>query len=118
MEIDAMLTWPENGRDSLRCFAARGRDAEATGYRGLWTVEAAHDPFLPLVAAAQATSSIQLGTAVAVAFARNPMSVAYTAYDLQTLSEGRFLLGLGSQVRPHIERRFGMPWSRPRCTDA
>jgi probable F420-dependent oxidoreductase len=79
----------------------------------VWSAETAHDPFLPLVAAAQATGEIEIGTAITVAFARNPMSLAYTAYDLQLLTGGRFVLGLGSQVRPHIERRFDMPWSRP-----
>jgi probable F420-dependent oxidoreductase len=113
VKIDAKLTWAEGGKQSLSGFGERSREAEASGYDGLWSAESAHDPFLPLVAAAQATSTLQLGTAIAVAFARNPMSLAYTAYDLQTLSEGRFLLGLGSQVRSHIERRFGMPWSRP-----
>lgn len=113
MKIDAKLTWDDDGKQSLSGFAERSREAGSGGYHGLWSAESAHDPFLPLVAAAQATSTLQLGTAIAVAFARNPMSLAYTAYDLQTLSEGRFLLGLGSQVRPHIERRFGMPWSRP-----
>ncbi|WP_068183331.1 TIGR03617 family F420-dependent LLM class oxidoreductase [Mycobacterium sp. UM_CSW] len=113
MQIDTKLTWTDDHRQSVGGFAERGREAEAGGYHGLWSAESAHDPFLPLVAAAQATSTLQLGTAITVAFARNPMSLAYTAYDLQTLTEGRFVLGLGSQVRPHIERRFSMPWSRP-----
>lgn len=113
MKIDTKLTWANDGKQSLTGFVARGREAEHLGYHGLWSAESAHDPFLPLVAAAQATSAMQLGTAITVAFARNPMSLAYTAFDLQTLTGGRFLLGLGSQVRPHIERRFGMPWSQP-----
>lgn len=113
MKIDAKLTWATDGRQSLSSFVDEGRSAEADGYHGLWSAESAHDPFLPLVAAAHETSTLQLGTAITVAFARNPMSLAYTAYDLQTLTGGRFLLGLGSQVRPHIERRFDMPWSRP-----
>lgn len=107
------LTWANDGKQSLSSFVDEGRNAEGRGYHGLWSAESAHDPFLPLVAAAHETSALQLGTAITVAFARNPMSLAYTAYDLQTLTGGRFLLGLGSQVRPHIERRFGMPWSRP-----
>lgn len=107
------LNWADDGKQSFGGFADQGRQAEAEGYNGLWSAESAHDPFLPLVAAAQATSNLQLGTAITVAFARNPMSLAYTAYDLQTLTGGRLLLGLGSQVRPHVERRFGMPWSRP-----
>jgi len=113
VKIDSKLTWAHDGKQSLSGFVERGRDAEVDGYHGLWSAESAHDPFLPLVAAAHATSTLQLGTAITVAFARNPMSLAYTAYDLQTLTGGRFLLGLGSQIRPHIERRFGMPWSRP-----
>src|SRR3954466_9375539 len=87
--------------------------AEEQGYDGLWSAESAHDPFLPLMVAAQRACSLELGTAIAVAFSRNPMSLAYTAHDLSRYCDGRFVLGLGSQVRPHIERRFGMPWSRP-----
>jgi probable F420-dependent oxidoreductase len=113
VKVDTKLTWVNDGRQSLSGLVERGRDAESEGYHGLWSAESAHDPFLPLIAAAQATFTMQIGTAIAVAFARNPMSLAYTAYDLQTLTGGRFLLGLGSQVRPHIERRFSMPWSRP-----
>lgn len=86
---------------------------EAVGYSGLWTSESKHDPFLPLMVAGEHTTRLELGTAIAVAFARTPMTVAYTAHDLQCLSGGRFLLGLGTQVRPHIERRFAMPWSHP-----
>lgn len=112
MKIDTKLQWGPH-TPSLAELTRRGRQAEDGGYHGLWSAESAHDPFLPLVAAAQNTTSLQLGTAIAVAFARNPMALAYTAYDLQQLSGGRFLLGLGSQVQPHIERRFGMPWSRP-----
>lgn len=87
--------------------------AEAAGYDGIATVEALHDPFLPLVSAAAATERIELTTGIAVAFARTPMTVAHTAYDLALLSKGRFTLGLGSQIKPHIEKRFSMPWSRP-----
>ncbi|MEU6750042.1 TIGR03617 family F420-dependent LLM class oxidoreductase [Spirillospora sp. NPDC046719] len=97
----------------LRQVAETAREHEARGYAGLWTSESQHDPFLPLVAAAQATGRLELGTAIAVAFARSPMTLAYTAWDLQRYTEGRFTLGLGSQVKPHIERRFSMPWSRP-----
>ncbi|EUA23679.1 F420-dependent oxidoreductase family protein [Mycobacterium xenopi 4042] len=113
MKIDTRLAWPDDGRQSVTDFAEAAREAEARGYRGSWSAESAHDPFLPLVAAAHTTSTLELGTAITVAFARTPMTLAYTAYDLQTLSRGRFLLGLGSQVRAHIERRFDMPWSRP-----
>jgi probable F420-dependent oxidoreductase len=79
----------------------------------MWSVEAQHDPFLPLVIAAGSTSRMRLGTNIAVAFARNPMTVAQVASDLHRMSQGRFILGLGPQVRAHIERRFAMPWSRP-----
>ena len=90
---------------------ARGH--EEAGYDGCWTGEINHDPFLPLLLAAEHTSTIEVGTSIAVAFARNPMTIASTAWDLQAYSRGRFLLGLGTQIRPHIEKRFGMPWSRP-----
>ena len=89
------------------------RLAERVGYDGIWSAETNHDPFLPLALAAEHTERIELGTGIAVAFARNPMTLAEVANDLQTLSEGRFLLGLGSQIKPHIEKRFSMPWSRP-----
>jgi len=89
------------------------RRHEEAGYDGLWSSESAHDPFLPLVLAAEHTERIEVGTAIAVAFARSPMQLAYTAHDLQAYSDGRFVLGLGSQVKPHIERRFSMPWSHP-----
>lgn len=87
--------------------------AEAVGYDGIWSAETSHDPFLPLALAAQATDRIELGTGIAVAFARNPMTLATVANDLHTLSKGRFMLGLGSQIKPHIEKRFSMPWSHP-----
>ena len=89
------------------------KDIEDFGYDGLFTFEGPHDPFLPLSIAAFNTKKIQLITSIAVAFARNPMILANIAYDLQLLSEGRFILGLGSQIKPHIERRFSMPWSSP-----
>src|SRR5580693_10433608 len=87
--------------------------AERAGYAGIWTSETKHDPFLSLGLAAVATGTIELGTAIVVAFARSPMSLAAQANDLQLLSRGRLLLGLGSQIRPHITRRFSMPWSHP-----
>ncbi len=87
------------------------RAAEAAGVAGLWTAETSHDPFLPLALAAEHTERLELGTAIAVAFARSPVAVAQTAWDLARLSGGRLILGLGSQVRAHVERRFGMPWS-------
>src|ERR671914_1064585 len=89
------------------------RAAEALGFAGLWTSETKHDAFLPLALAADATERIELGTSVAIAFSRSPMAVAQTAWDLQDLSEGRFILGLGTQVKAHIKRRFSMPWDRP-----
>jgi probable F420-dependent oxidoreductase len=91
--------------------AARG--LEEAGYDGAWTAEVSHDPFLPLGVAAAATSRISLGTSIAVAFARSPMNTAYLANDLQAASQGRFILGLGSQIKAHITRRFSMPWGRP-----
>jgi len=87
--------------------------AEALGYDAVWSVEAAHDPFLPLAQAAAFTEHLGLGTGIAVAFARNPMTLAVVANDLQLLSEGRFLLGLGSQIKPHITKRYSMDWSHP-----
>ncbi|TFV67341.1 UNVERIFIED_ORG: TIGR03617 family F420-dependent LLM class oxidoreductase [Bacillus sp. AZ43] len=89
------------------------RELEARGYAGVWASEVDHDPFLPLLSAAQATQRIGVGTAIAVAFARSPMTLATTAHDLQRYSRGRFVLGLGTQVRAHVERRFSMPWSPP-----
>jgi probable F420-dependent oxidoreductase len=86
---------------------------EEQGYDGGWTAETSHDPFLPLLLAAEHTSRVELGTNIAVAFARNPMIVANIGWDLQTYSLGRFILGLGTQIQPHIERRFSMPWSHP-----
>ncbi|MFG1929321.1 LLM class F420-dependent oxidoreductase [Mycobacterium sp. NPDC048908] len=86
---------------------------ERRGYDCCWTAEINHDPFLPLVLAAEHTTRIELGTSIAVAFARNPMTVANVGWDLQGYSGGRFILGLGPQVRAHIEKRFSMPWSQP-----
>jgi probable F420-dependent oxidoreductase len=93
--------------------ARRARQLEAAGYDGGWTSETEHDPFLPLVAAAEHTERLELGTNIAVAFARSPMTVAHLGWDLQLLAAGRFILGLGSQIKAHITRRFSMPWSRP-----
>lgn len=84
--------------------------AEAAGFDAIWTSETQHDPFLPLAVAAAQTQRVKLGTAVAIGFARSPMTLAHTAWDLAQLSGGRFILGLGTQVKPHIERRFGMAW--------
>jgi probable F420-dependent oxidoreductase len=86
---------------------------EINGYDGGWTFETSHDPFLPVLLAAEHTSRLELGTNIAVAFARNPMIVANVGWDLQAYSKGRFILGLGTQIQPHIEKRFSMPWSHP-----
>lgn len=88
-------------------------EAERAGYDGCWLSEIAHDPFPMLAIAATRTERVQLGTAIALAFARNPMSLAVLANDLQLYSGGRFVLGVGSQIRPHITKRFSMPWSAP-----
>ena len=94
--------------------AARvGARAEALGFDGLWSAETSHDPFFPLAAAARETRRLQLGTGVAIAFARSPMVLAQVAWDLQANSGGRFLLGLGTQVKGHIERRFSVKWGSP-----
>jgi probable F420-dependent oxidoreductase len=87
--------------------------AQAAGLSAIWVEETAHDPFLPLALAAEHTDSVDLGTCIAVGFARNPMTLATVANDLQVLSAGRFKLGLGTQIKPHIEHRFSMPWSAP-----
>ena len=86
------------------------RAAEALGFDTLWTTETQHDPFLPGALIAEHTRNLQFGTAVAISFARSPATLAYTAWDLAQASGGRFILGLGTQVKAHIERRFGMPW--------
>ncbi len=87
--------------------------AEAMGFDAIWTPETRHDPFLQLALAAANTQRVELGTAIAVAFARSPMQTAYAAWDMARYSNGRFILGLGTQIKPHIERRFAMPWSHP-----
>lgn len=89
------------------------RIAERAGFDGIVTAENAHNPFLPLTAAALVTERIQLGTAVAMAFPRSPTVTAHIAWDLQLASKGRFNLGLGSQVKAHNERRYGLEWSAP-----
>ncbi len=107
MKVDGSL-----GTD-LVTVAANAREVEDVGYAGAWTAETAHDPFLPLLLAAEHTTDLEIGTSIAVAFARSPMTLANTAWDLQAYSKGRFVLGLGSQIRPHIEKRFSMDWSHP-----
>lgn len=108
MKVDARLD-----ADDIETMAHTAHRLEEEGYAGIWTSETAHDPFLPLMIAAERTRRVQLGCAVAVAFARNPMTIANVAHDLQGYSRGRFALGLGTQVKSHIERRFSMPWSDP-----
>jgi probable F420-dependent oxidoreductase len=93
--------------------ATSAMETEAAGYDGAWTAETAHDPFLPLLLAAEHTERLEIGTSIAVAFARSPMTLAHTAWDLQSFSKGRFILGLGSQIKPHITKRFSMEWSHP-----
>jgi probable F420-dependent oxidoreductase len=93
--------------------AALARKAEESGFDCFWVNETKHDPFVQLALAAGATKDIGLGTSIALAFTRSPTSLAYTAWDVQSLSRGRFVLGLGSQVKGHIERRFGMKWESP-----
>ena len=99
----------EDPRDARTSF----RHLEEIGYDGAFSFEAKHDPFLPLVLASENTTTLQLGTAIAIAFARTPMTLASSAYGLQSISGGRFIMGLGSQVRPHIQNRFSMTWSKP-----
>ena len=93
--------------------AAMAADLEAAGFDGAYTFEGQSDPFITVAAAAMNSEKIELMTSIAVAFARNPMNLAYLGNDLQNLSQGRFILGLGAQVKAHIERRFSMPWSKP-----
>jgi len=92
---------------------AQAKELEAAGYSGAWTAETSHDPFFPLLLAAEHTEQMDLGTSIAVAFARNPMTLANIGWDLQAFSKGRFILGLGSQIKPHITKRFSMEWSHP-----
>ncbi len=91
----------------------RARRIEEMGYDGLFSAEVAHDPFFPLLLAAEHTERVELMTAITVAFARNPMTLANIGHDLNAYSGGRLTLGLGSQIKPHITRRLSMPWSRP-----
>jgi len=87
--------------------------AEAQGYSGIVTLENRHDPFLPLAVAATSTARIELATGIAIAFLRSPMSTAHIAWDLQASSGGRFVLGLGTQIKAHNEKRFSVPWGPP-----
>lgn len=107
MSISFDATLPPVG---LNAVGEIGRAAERMGFSGIWSTETVHDPFLPGALIAAHTQTIQYGTAVAIAFARSPATLAYTAWDLAQASRGRFILGLGTQVKAHIERRFGMAW--------
>jgi probable F420-dependent oxidoreductase len=108
MKIDTNIVTSD-----LRDVPALARAAEAIGFHGLWSSETSHDPFLISALVAEHTQRVALGTAIAVAFPRSPGTLAYLAWDLAALSNGRFILGLGTQVKPHIERRFGVKWESP-----
>jgi len=101
------------GFRGLDTAVATAQEAERLGYDGVWSAEAAHDPFLPLLLAAEHTERIELGTGIAVAFPRSPLHLAHLGWDLQAFSRGRFLLGLGSQIKAHVEKRYSATWSRP-----
>lgn len=105
MKLDASL--PPVG---LKAIPSIARAAEKMGFAGLWSTETTHDPFLAGAMIAEHTQRLEFGTGVAIAFARSPGNLAYLSWDLAQASGGRFILGLGTQVRAHIERRFGMPW--------
>jgi len=108
MKIDVGILVPD-----LLEMPAMARAAEDIGFDCIWTSETQHEPFLPLALAAEHTSRIELGTAIAVAFPRSPTVLAHIAWDLAKASRGRFIMGLGTQVKAHIERRFGMTWESP-----
>lgn len=107
MKIDVPITY------DLDVLGQQAKELEQAGFAGLFTTETNHDPFLPLAIAAQSTKRVDLITSITVAFARTPMSTAYIAHDLNYAAKGRFVLGLGSQIQPHITKRYSMPWSRP-----
>ena len=109
MKLDASLGVEAH----LRTARETARAADEMGFAGLWSNETKHDGFLPLALAASASERVELGTSVAIAFSRSPMEMAQTAWDLQDLSSGRLILGLGTQVKAHVRRRFSMPWDRP-----
>lgn len=109
MKLDALIRSP-----NLDESAQLATTAENAGFNTLWISETRHNPFLSLVLAAEHTKRVRLGTAIALAFTRSPMDLAYTAWNLQAFSDGRLVLGLGTQVKAHIERRFSMKWEAPR----
>jgi len=108
MKIDAALLVHD-----LNQMPAVARFADDAGFDGIWTFETAHEPFLPLVLAAEHSSRLSLGTSIAVVFPRSPTILAQIAWDLARFSRGRFILGLGTQVKGHNERRFGVKWKSP-----
>ncbi len=99
--------------EDLNAAGPLARQVEDLGFDGLWVAEAAHNPFLPLAHASLETRRISLGTAIAVAFPRSPMKMAQTAWTLAEQSQGRFILGLGTQIKPHITKRFSAKWGKP-----
>ena len=107
VKVDGGIGW------DLDKVGEQARALEELGYSGLMTAETAHDPFFPLVIAAQHTERVELMTSIAVAFGRSPMTLANIGHDLNAASKGRFVLGIGSQIRAHITKRFSMPWSNP-----
>ena len=107
MKVDGGVGW------DLDKVGAEAKALEELGYSGIMTAETSHDPFFPLVVAAMNTQRAELMTGIAVAFARTPMILANIGHDLNAVSKGRFILGIGSQIRPHIAKRFSMPWSAP-----
>ena len=107
MKVDGGIGW------ELDKVGAEAKALEEMGYSGIMTAETSHDPFFPLLVAAMNTQRAELMTGIAVAFARTPMILANIGHDLNAVSKGRFVLGIGSQIRPHITKRFSMPWSAP-----
>ena len=107
MKVDGNIS----GR--LHDAGAQARSLQDAGYSGVWSAETNHDPFFPLLLAAEHTTTLEVGTSIAIAFARNPMTLANIGWDLQAFSKGRFILGLGSQIKPHITKRYSMEWSHP-----
>ena len=108
MKVDAGTYQP-----TVDAAGAAAIQAEIDGYDAWWAFETQIDPFLACAIAAERTETVGIGTSIVVAFARNPMTVALQANDVQALSGGRFTLGLGSQIKAHITRRYSMPWSKP-----
>ncbi len=107
MKVDGGVGW------ELDTVGAQAQELEEMGYSGILSAETSHDPFLPLLVAAQNTKKVDLMTGIAVAFGRSPMTLANIGHDLNAASKGRFILGIGSQIRAHITKRFSMPWSNP-----